>query len=113
METIKKIAPKPSRLKFGGIILVESLICSSLATLLCWAVGLSISQLGPVWLELYLGPFVMRPYSSLLELVIIVTINILSIAGYFIRPNAFTLMVSFLGVAVWFFCGMLGMVSGV
>jgi len=117
---------KPSMLKRAKVLFIEYIVCSLvtwgflLASLvmsradvgsLVWlAVGWLVPHLGPIGLLLVMSP---PPLSKWLWWAILVGTNIAFILAYLVRPNIATAIISFLGIAIWFFFGFMAMMSGV
>lgn len=112
---------KPSILKRAAILLIEYIICLVIAYGLwalpyVWFFGRAIDPvtlaLGFLWL--HLGPVSLLQYDSFLFLAfIIIGIHIVCILAYLIRANIVTAIISFLGIAAWFFLGVIGTLMGV
>ena len=105
---------KSSILKRATVLLIIYFACSISATGYCWSYGLEFSDLVSTWLWLHLGLIMLVEYisSPLIGLVLVCT-NILCMLAYLVRPNIVTSIVSFLGIVIWFFGGVLGMLMGI
>ena len=104
------------------VFLIEYLICS-LSVLLYFTIdGLSILAIIYAWLLSHLGhftQFIVASYmiaenpSQWITFIAVVVVNVVGILIYIIRPNVITAVLSFLGMATWFYYGVFAILMGV
>lgn len=107
---------KPSIPKRVGILFGVYFVCSISAVYFCRA---PCSKL-LLWLGVHLGPFTAfttasgpTTFDEWMSWLLMVGIDIICIPAYLVRPNVVTIIISFLGMAGWFYLAVMGIESAV
>jgi len=97
------------------VILIEYLVCSVLALSFLLRPSYGPSDSYWIWLVSHIGPFLWIFYGAIYSWLwwVYVITNIICISSYLIYPTKVTGVISFLGIAGWFFSGIIAFEMGV